>query len=242
MQTVEERNAEATLSALLVQFRAATDEIRASEIEREIMPILARYLQLSLRPVMASMLGPEMSRKGKGDSRGFTVLLNNFFVKLLASGPDELWRLETARDLRMWAARVMVNLFIDHHRQKRRRQEILRDGIGPLYEIRKRHFEKSFPEGFDKFIDMLDVKEKLSELPDEERRLLELHYLVGMSWREDREDDVRWQDEGRLQETAEQLGMSKSTFFRVKANAIKRLCELLSVPYPPHGRRNRHER
>ena len=207
----EELSDEARLGKLLDKYRAESDETERKKIEQEIIELIDHYFRLSLRPVMAMLFGPQMLASGEGNSEGFTVLLYDFFEKVLATRPDEIWRARTARDLRNWSSTVMANQMRDYLRRKKLGQEIKNDVIKPWYEQRERHFEKRFPERFDAFIEWLDCKEALGKLPQEQRRLLQIHYLDGMTW----------------EETAEELGLSKSAFFRQREAALKRLREEL---------------
>lgn len=201
MQSETELSDELKLAALLDQHRVETDAQKRADCEKQILLLVDHYFRLSLRPVMAKLFGPQMMEQGAGDSRGFTVLLNDFFVKVLESRPDEVWRARSARDLRNWSSTVMANMMRDHLRRKRRGEDILRDDIAPLYELRKKHFEQRFPSGFESMLD------HLSNLPEQERRLVQLHYLDGMSW----------------EETADELGLSKSAFYRLRTEALAKL-------------------
>jgi len=198
-----ERSDETELVWLLDQHRREADQSKRQEFERRILELIDRYFRMAIRPVMAKIFGHEVLRQDQDSSLRYTEMMNSFFVKVLASRPDEMWRATTARDLRNWASTVMANHMRDYLRRKKRGREILNDEIAPLYEIRKRHFEKRFQDRFDDFLELLDSE--MQSLPDSQRRLLKLHYLDGLNW----------------EETATELGLSKSEFYRQRDAALE---------------------
>lgn len=204
-----ERSDEAALVLLLDQRRVESDERKRSDIEQQILVMIDRYFRLSIRPMMSHIFGNEVLHDHQDSSLRYTVMMNDFFVKVLESRPDEIWRATTARELRNWASTVMANQMRDYLRRKKRGQEIVNAEIVPLYENRRQHFEKRFGDRFDEFLELLE--EGMQALNDTHQRLLKLHYLDGLNW----------------EDTAAELGVSKSDFYRQREAALERLKQQL---------------
>ena len=206
----QELSLEQELSELIQQLRAAKQSIPidiqlVSELESKIFTKIDTYLRMSLKPVMAKVFGPDVYREGS--SVQFTVMLNDLFVKILGRYSEEALRMETARDLRNWCSCALRHQMLDYVRQKKNRHQLLND-IAPMYEAQRKHFRDRFGEHFD---DCLTVIECWSNGDDTMKnsyaKLLELHYVFGMTW----------------DETCENMNVSKSTFYRLRAEAIAAL-------------------
>lgn len=202
-----EASLEQTLDNLIQDLRVAKnakpiDTDRIGRIESEIFKLIDSYLRMSLKPVMAKTFGPGVYRDGS--SVQFTLMLNELFVKILDRYHVEELRMETARDLRNWCSSVIRHQMLDYVRQKQNRDKLLKD-IAPMYDAQREHFRNRFGEHFDDCLRMIDDWSS-SEVPDQKlhAKLLELHYVFGMTW----------------VETCDTMNVSKSTFYRLRDDAI----------------------
>jgi RNA polymerase sigma factor (sigma-70 family) len=211
----DEASLEQTLDNLIQDLRVAKnakpiDPDRIGKIESEIFTRIDSYLRMSLKPVMAKTFGPGVYRDGS--SVQFTLMLNDLFVKILDRYHVEELRMETARDLRNWCSSVIRHQMLDYVRQKQNQDKLLKD-IAPMYEAQRNHFRNRFGEHFD---DLLHRIEEWSSSDDPDQKLyaklLELHYVFGMTW----------------DETCDTMNISKSTFYRLRDNAITALNDALN--------------
>lgn len=193
------------------------DDVQATrDIEKQIFDAIAEYLSLVLRPTLTRVFGNSVVSPTQDSSFRFSAVLNDLFVKILDREKHAALRLSTAKHLRSWCSRVIVNQMIDHIRRKKVEDRALSE-IAPLYDIRKSMYTTRFGESFDDILGIIeDWNENANENLRQYAKVLELHYIIGMSWRE----------------VCDELEMPKSTFYEVRDRAIERLKELLN----PGGR------
>jgi RNA polymerase sigma factor (sigma-70 family) len=139
-------------------------------------------------------------------------MLNDLFVKILEKEKHIALRLSTARHLRNWCSRVIVNQMIDHIRREKVKERAFSE-IAPLYDMRKSMYSTRFGESFD---NILAVIQEWQDSPHESLQqyatLLKLHYVIGLNW----------------QEVCDVMGLPKSTFYDVRNRAIERLKQELN--------------
>lgn len=217
MQSQADDPSDQHLTELIQQFRIATStepintEV-VNRIEAEIFELIAAYLQTAIKPMLAKTFGKGVYSTREDSSIRFSVMLNDLFVKILDKERGTALRLETAKHLRNWCSRVIVNQMIDLIRKRKSREQVLLDLV-PLYDQRKAAFAKRFGETFDDFLELLsDWYRHPNARLREYAWLLELHYVMGMSWRE----------------VCEVMAMRKSTFFDTRRKAIEAVRRLLN--------------
>ncbi|MFN7734058.1 MAG: RNA polymerase sigma factor [Pirellula sp.] len=208
---------EQELTDLIRQFNEAmgadpVDPAVVQSIEVKIFEVIAVYLRMALKPTLARVFGKGVYSSREDSSVRFSAMLNDLFVKILDKEKHVALRLATAKHLRNWCSRVVVNQMIDHVRRKKVESRALSD-IAPLYDVRKSAFSTRFGETFD---DFLEIIQDWYRHPDEEVRqdawLLELHYVMGMNW----------------QEVCDVMGLPKTTFYEVRKKALERMKRLLN--------------
>lgn len=226
MQSSTDDPTEQQLTELIQQFRTATNATpvnteEVNRIEAQIFELIAVYLRKAIKPMLAKTFGKGVYSTREDSSVRFSVMLNDLFVKILDKERGAALRLETAKHLRNWCSRVIVNQMIDLIRKRKSRQQVLQD-LAPLYDLRKAAFAKRFGETFDDFLELIsDWQRHPNARLREYAWLLELHYVMGMSWRE----------------VCEVMAMPKSTFFDTRRRAIEAAKRLLNpddtVPLHP---------
>lgn len=217
MRNPNEEQIEQRLTDLIRQFqeieaRRPVDVQAIGETEKKIFDAIAEYLSLVLRPTLARVFGSGVVSSSEDSGVRFSAMLNDLFIKILEKEKQVALRLSTARHLRNWCSRVIVNQMIDYMRREKVKERALAD-IAPLYDIRKRTYSTRFGESFD---DILEVIQDWRDSPHENLRqyetLLKLHYIIGLSWHE----------------VCDVMGLPKSTFYEVRNRAIERLKQELN--------------
>jgi DNA-directed RNA polymerase specialized sigma24 family protein len=221
MNSTNEDLAEQRLTELIQQFRLATSQPgmnaeEVNQIESQIFELIAVYLRTAIKPMLAKTFGKGVYSTREDSSVRFSVMLNDLFVKILDKERGAALRVETAKHLRNWCSRVIVNQMIDLIRKRKAREQTLHDLSG-LYEIRKSAFSRRFGETFDDFLEIIsDWYRHPNPRLREYAWLLELHYVMGMSWRE----------------VCDVMAMPKSTFFETRRRAIDSVKRLLNPDDP----------
>jgi DNA-directed RNA polymerase specialized sigma24 family protein len=208
---------EQQLTELIQQFKRATslpvpnsDEV--NRIEQQIFELIAIYLRTALKPVLAKTFGKGVYSMREDSSVRFSVMLNDLFVKILDKERGAALRVETAKHLRNWCSRVIVNQMIDHIRKRKAQEQILQE-VAYLYDMRRAAFSSRFGDTFDDFLELIsDWYRNPNVRLREYAWLLELHYVMGMSWRE----------------VCEVMAMPKTTFFDTRKRAIDSVKRLLN--------------
>lgn len=217
MSHPSEDQVERDLTELIRQFHEAmgadpVDPKLVQSIEAKIFEVIAVYLRMVLKPTLARVFGKGGYSSREDSSVRFSAMLNDLFVKILDKEKHVALRLATAKHLRNWCSRVVVNQMIDHIRRKKVEGKALSD-IAPLYDVRRSAFSTRFGETFD---DFLEIIQDWYRHPDDEVRqdawLLELHYVMGMDW----------------QEVCDVMGLPKTTFYEVRKKALERVRKLLN--------------
>ncbi len=212
-----EDQVEHELTELIRQFHEAVgaspvDPAVVQGIEARIFEVIAVYLRMVLKPTLAKVFGKGVYSSREDSSVRFSAMLNDLFVKILDKEKHVALRLATAKHLRNWCSRVVVNQMIDHIRRKKVEGKAMSD-IASLYDICRSAFSTRFGEKFD---DFLGIIQDWYRHPDESVRqdawLLELHYVMGMNW----------------QEVCDVTGLPKSTFYEVRKKALDRIQRLLN--------------
>lgn len=212
---------EQLLTQLIQQFKQATsvpvpDSDEVDRIEQQIFDLIAIYLRSALKPVLAKTFGKGVYSTREDSSVRFSVMLNDLFVKILDKERGAALRVETAKHLRNWCSRVIVNQMIDHIRKRKAQEQILQD-VAYLYDMRRAAFSSRFGDTFDDFLELIsDWYRNPNVRLREYAWLLELHYLMGMSWRE----------------VCEVMAMPKTTFFDTRKRAIDSVKRMLNPDDP----------
>jgi len=220
-ETCDEDYSEHQLTCLIQQFKQATsgptpDSEEVNRIEQQIFELIAIYLRTALKPVLAKTFGKGVYSMREDSSVRFSVMLNDLFVKILDKERGAALRLETAKHLRNWCSRVIVNQMIDHIRKRKAQEQVLQD-VAYLYDMRRAAFASRFGDTFDDFLELIsDWYRNPNVRLREYAWLLELHYVMGMSWRE----------------VCEVMAMPKTTFFDTRKRAIDSVKRMLNPDDP----------
>jgi DNA-directed RNA polymerase specialized sigma24 family protein len=193
------------------------DEDEDKRVERDIVDIIYRHLYDALRPQFLARYGATVGEAHPGTR--FTDLLNEFFVRVLTRFPDALARLNTAKDLRGYVAQSLTNLMRDHLGRAKHERSGNDELLACLIEERQQQLQRDCPE-----VEFDEVMARLaawSQGDPRHRRLAEIlqrQYVSG-----DDADTVQ-----------RDLGISRSAFFRLRAEAFRELRRDLQPP-PARG-------
>ena len=174
------QNDEKRIVELLDQLHVLPEnDPRRPKLEDELFRLVDKHFREALKPFLLSKFGPAA---GKDGAARYTAMMNDFFIKVLASRPDAFWRAKSALELRKWVSRVVSNLMIDHLRREKRHEPIT-DAIAPLVDERKVFFREKT--GLEFAAEVLEIVEGWCQGndPGKKRRGLVLRhrYVDGMT-------------------------------------------------------------
>lgn len=150
-----------------------------TSIEDQLLTLVDRHFREALKPFLLARFG---AKAGKSGVARYTVMINDFFTKVLAHRPEAFWRAKSAETLRKWASVVVSRQMIDFLR----REKFYGDGfaaIAPLVEERRDFFKQKT--GMDLSARALDLIDAWCVSGTEEVRsigwVLRHRYIDGMT-------------------------------------------------------------
>ena len=179
-----------------------------SKLEDQIVSLIDEHFRDALRPGLLKVFGPGViDPNSDAASICYTIIVNDFFTKVLAERHDAFWRAKTAKQLRTWSSVVMANQIRDYFRRKKLAPTLV-DDIGTLADSRRVHFEKNNELSFEWALETIKQWREGSD-PDFVLKglVLQHRYIDGMPY----------------DEIADQLDISKEKLYRVAEEAKKLL-------------------
>ena len=178
------------------------------KLREEILTIVDRHFRRNLKPMMTKLFGKEVLQENAEIQ--FTCMLNDFFVKILGSNPDEFWKAKTTRSLTTWSSVVLANLFRDTLRRRKAGRKVL-SNFEQLVKKRQEHFERQIGIKLERALEELD---RWEQSDDEElsqmAAVIRHRYIDGMKY----------------PEIAEQMLIDTETLNRLRDKAMERLRNL----------------
>ena len=154
-------------------------------VEGDILELLDTYFRRELTRVIAKGFGKNVvgSPRHEGQCR-YTDMVNDFFVKILETRPDSIWKAQTAHDLRSWTSKVIRNQMIDALRRMKRGEQILED-VRSLIEQRRAYFQERYRTTLEEFLDQISTWEaSQDESLILKAAVLRHRYIDGMKWQD----------------------------------------------------------
>ncbi|QDU69308.1 ECF-type sigma factor [Engelhardtia mirabilis] len=162
------------------------------------------YFDRELRPVLRQI----DSRTSDQTSVQYSVLVNEFFARVLAREDDPLLRLESKRELVRWASVCTANLLRDVLR-RRRSTPLEHDSLVEFADGRAEHFRRKHGLDLEPALDELERWDGRAEPWPARATVLRHRYIDGLTY----------------DEIAAQMGTEKKAAMRLKEAAIEALRE-----------------
>jgi RNA polymerase sigma factor (sigma-70 family) len=196
------------------EFRGMLSRYHACEggereaIGAEIVARISVYFQEVLRPA----LGRQFGHSVEDTSVRYSVMVNDFFARVLDGAPDvdRFWRVESLRALRAFASTVIANDIRDVLRRQKKRTSVEEGDFEDLLELAKgraEHFQGKHDLDLEPALDRLDEWRRRGAPWDQRARVIGYRYIDGMDY----------------DEIADQEGVTTKQAYRIRETAIEAL-------------------